>query len=74
MAKKYEKIKISTEYITLGQLVKFANLVSSGSEAKMFILEENILVNGEDCKIRGKKLRPGDKIVINNTTFLEIEW
>ena len=50
MAKKYEKIKISTEYITLGQLVKFANLVSSGSEAKMFILEENILVNGEDCK------------------------
>lgn len=73
MAKKYEKIKISTEYITLGQLVKFANLVSSGSEAKMFILEENILVNGEDCKMRGKKLRRGDKIVINNTIFLEIE-
>ena len=54
------EIKIETEFIKLDALLKFANLVSSGGEAKLRIGE--VLVNGEKCTMRGKKLRPGDRI------------
>ena len=60
-----EKIKIRDEYITLGQLLKFANLVSSGIEAKMVILDELVLVNGEIETRRGKKIRSGDIVEFN---------
>ena len=73
MAKKYEKISITSEFITLGQFLKFANVISNGGEAKFFIAENDILVNEIDCKMRGKKLYPGDKIEINNELFFEIK-
>ena len=73
MAKKYEKISITSEFITLGQFLKFANVISNGGEAKFFIAENYILVNEIDCKMRGKKLYPGDKIEINNELFFEIK-
>ena len=72
MSKNYQQIKISTDYITLGQLLKFASIIDNGSEAKVFILENKILVDGEECKMRGKKLRGGEKIEINDSVFLEI--
>ena len=56
------EIKIETEFIKLDALLKFANLVSSGGEAKLRIAEGEVLVNGEKCPMRGKKLRPGDRI------------
>lgn len=56
------EIKIETEFIKLDALLKFANLVSSGGEAKLRIAEGEVLVNGEKCIMRGKKLRPGDRI------------
>ena len=56
------EIKIETEFIKLDALVKFANLVSSGGEAKIRIAEGEVLVNGEICTMRGKKLRPGDTV------------
>ena len=56
------EIKIETEFIKLDALLKFANLVSSGGEAKLRIAEGEVLVNGEKCTMRGKKLRPGDRI------------
>ena len=61
------EIKIETEFIKLDALLKFANLVSSGGEAKIRIAEGEVLVNGEICTMRGKKLRTGDKIVFNDT-------
>lgn len=73
MAQKFTKVQITTEYITLGQFLKFANVISNGGEAKFFIAENDIFVNGEDMKMRGKKLRSGDQIVINNKLFFEIE-
>ena len=73
MAKKYEKISITSEFITLGQFLKFANVISNGGEAKFFIAENDILVNEIDCKMRGKKLYPGDKIEINKELFFEIK-
>ncbi|MDR0903825.1 MAG: RNA-binding S4 domain-containing protein [Ruminococcus sp.] len=54
------EIKITTEFIKLQQALKFAGLVNMGSDAKAFILDEKVKVNGEVCTIRGKKLRAGD--------------
>ncbi len=72
MSKNYQQIKISTDYITLGQLLKFSGIIDNGSEAKEFIFNNEILVDGEECKMRGKKLRGGEKIDINGSVFLEI--
>lgn len=60
-----EKIKIRDEFITLGQLLKLANLVSSGIEAKIVIQDELVLVNGEVETRRGKKIRQGDIVEFN---------
>ena len=72
---KREKIKIDTEYITLGQFLKFANVIESGSLAKSFLLEHKILVNNENENRRGRKLRENDLIDIDNSMFFEItKW
>ncbi len=55
-----ETITITTEFIRLQDLLKLADLVSSGGEAKMLIQDGQVTVNGETCLQRGKKLRPGD--------------
>ena len=60
-----EKIKISTEFIKLDALLKFASLVSTGGEAKARIQDGEVLVNGEVCTMRGKKIRPGDTVSID---------
>lgn len=53
-------ITIITEYVKLQDLLKLANLVSSGGEAKERIQAGEVAVNGEICTQRGKKMRPGD--------------
>ena len=55
-----EKVYIHTEFIKLQDLLKFANLVGTGGEAKIIIQEGEVKVNGEVCTMRGKKIRPGD--------------
>ena len=67
------EIKIETEFIKLDALLKFANLVSSGGEAKLRIAGGEVLVNGETCTMRGKKMRPGDSAVIDGETALVVE-
>ena len=57
-------VPITTEYIKLEALLKLANVVSSGGEAKLAIQEGEVTVNGEVCTQRGKKLRPGDVAVL----------
>lgn len=64
------KVKITTEYIKLDQLLKFAGAVAIGSEAKELIKSEKVLVNGEVCTMRGKKLRPGDTVKINGQDII----
>jgi ribosome-associated protein len=56
------QIAIKTEYIKLDQLLKFAGVVSMGSEAKEHIKAGEVKFNGEVCLMRGKKVRPGDKV------------
>ena len=55
-------LPITTEYIKLQDLMKLADLVSTGGEAKLLVQEGEVLVNGEVCTMRGKKLRPGDVV------------
>ena len=57
-----ENIEITTEYIKLQDLLKFAAAVQTGGEAKVVIQEGGVTVNGEVCTMRGKKIRPGDDV------------
>jgi ribosome-associated protein len=57
-----EQIAITTEFIKLDALLKFASLVGTGGEAKMVIADGLVGVNGETCLLRGKKLYPGDRV------------
>lgn len=59
------EIKINSEFIKLDSLLKFAGIVETGGIGKEIILEERIKVNGELCTMRGKKIRPGDKVQID---------
>ena len=60
-----EEIKITTEYIKLDQLLKFSGIAENGADAKDMILDEIVDVNGEVCTMRGKKIRPGDEVLVN---------
>ena len=60
-----ENIIITTEFIKLQDLLKFANLVCTGGEAKIIIQEGEVKVNGEVCTMRGKKIRPGDVVELD---------
>ncbi len=58
------KTNIKTEYIKLDQLLKFTGLAESGADAKDMILSEMVSVNGEQCDMRGKKIRAGDFVTV----------
>lgn len=58
------EIKVETEFITLGQFLKFADIIQTGGMAKWFLSENSILINEEQDQRRGRKLYPGDKVQI----------
>lgn len=64
-----KEIKIETEFIKLEQLMKFASMVQTGGEAKMLINQELVLVNGEICTMRGKKIRSGDEVEFDGEIY-----
>ena len=64
------EIKIHTEFIKLQDLLKFAGAVETGGDAKLIVQEGRVCVNGETCTMRGKKMRPGDRAVIDGETEL----
>ena len=57
-----EKVAISSEYIKLDAFLKFCCAAETGGIAKLMIQEGDVKVNGEICQLRGKKLRPGDRV------------
>lgn len=59
-------IEIKTEYIKLDQLLKFANLTDTGGLAKEIIQQGLVKVNGEICTMRGKKIRSGDVVSVED--------
>lgn len=64
-----KKVYIKTEYITLGQLLKFVGIVGNGGETKAFLAQNVVKINGEPDNRRGKKLFNGDVV-----TVLEFEF
>ncbi|MGM9599458.1 MAG: RNA-binding S4 domain-containing protein [Faecousia sp.] len=63
-------VPITTEFIKLESFLKLANAVESGGMAKNLIQNGEVLVNGESCTMRGKKLYDGDKVVFDGVTYL----
>lgn len=59
------EIEINSEFIKLDSLLKYAGIVETGGIGKEIILEERIKVNGELCTMRGKKIRSGDRVQID---------
>lgn len=53
-----KKVKISTEFIKLDQFLKWVGAISNGSDAKIFILDGKVKVNGEVELRRGRKIYP----------------
>ena len=70
MADKIIELRQDEQYITLGILLKIAKIISTGGEAKIFLSENEVLVNGEKENRRGKKLFPGDVIKIEEREYL----
>ena len=61
---KHNKIEINEEFIRLDNLLKFSGIAETGGHAKILIQNGEVLVNGEVCTMRGKKVYPGDKILV----------
>ena len=68
-----DKIQITTEFIKLDSLLKFANAVATGGEAKQIVQDGLVKVNGETCTMRGKKIRPGDVVEGDGQLELTVE-
>ena len=67
-----KEVKIYTEHITLGQLIKFLGIVSTGGEIKNFLAENQVFVNKIAENRRGKKLFDGDVVEILNKKYVII--
>ena len=65
-----QAVKIETPFIRLQDLLKFAGAVGTGGEAKLLIQEGSVKVNGEVCAMRGKKLRPGDRVELDGDIYV----
>ena len=70
MNKKIKEIKIDSEFITLGQFLKFADVISTGGEAKVFLSQNDVYINDELDVRRGRKLRSGDRLTILGESYL----
>ncbi len=65
MAKETIQVKITTEFIKLDSLLKFAGLCDTGGFAKELVQQGAVSVNGEVCTMRGKKIRSGDVVAVD---------
>ena len=66
MDKEIIETQIKTEYIKLDSLLKFAGLTDTGGFAMELIQHGSVTVNGEVCTMRGKKIRRGDEVSVEN--------
>ncbi len=64
-----QSIPITTEFIKLEAFLKLAGAAETGGEAKNRIQNGDVLVDGEVCTMRGKKLRPGMAVSIDGSVY-----
>ncbi|MBR3356295.1 MAG: RNA-binding S4 domain-containing protein [Solobacterium sp.] len=62
--------QIKTEYITLQQYLKFIGIADTGGQAKILVKQLDIRVNGEKEDRRGRKLYPGDTVLVNGKKYI----
>ncbi len=65
-----ERINIKTPYVTTGQLLKLADFISNGGEAKFYLAEHDVFVDGEQDQRRGRKLYPGMTVKIEQREII----
>ena len=70
MNNKTIQLREDEEYITLGTLLKIAGIIDTGGQAKFFLAENIVYVNGEEENRRGRKLYRDMEIRVGNKTFL----
>jgi ribosome-associated protein YbcJ (S4-like RNA binding protein) len=63
------EVAIHSDFITLGQFLKFAGVAQTGGEARNLLDDEIILVNGEQDNRRGRKLFSGDVVSVLGEEF-----
>ena len=68
-----EEIKIKPPYIKLGQLLKYLDIIETGGDEKDFLENTDVYVNNEIDRRRGRKIYPGDEVIINRKLFKIIE-
>ena len=64
-----QTITITTEFIKLQDLLKFADITGTGGEAKVLIQDGQVLVAGEPCLQRGRKIKPGNIVTFHNKNY-----
>lgn len=64
------EIKIDTEFIKLDSFLKFTGVATLGSEAKFYIKNGDIKVNGEVEIRRGRKLYQSDRIEFQEEEYI----
>lgn len=64
-----EIIEIATQFIKLDSFIKFSGAAQTGGSAKELVQNGAVKVNGEVCLMRGKKLRDGDLVSVNDRCF-----
>jgi ribosome-associated protein len=64
-----DTVEIDTDTIRLGQLLKLAGLVDSGSDAKHLLAGGEVRVNGETESRRGRTIRVGDEVALGDVSL-----
>ena len=62
-------VKITSEYITLGQFLKYVGIIGNGCEAKIYLAATDAYINDALDTRRGRKIYPGDVVRVNNQTY-----
>lgn len=70
MVQKSIKLRKDETFITLGVLLKITGIIDTGGQAKFYLSENTVLVNGQEENRRGRKLYHGDEIIVQNLSFL----
>ncbi len=69
-----ENIAISTEYISLDKLLKFAGVADTGGQAFLLIEDGIVLLNGEKVREKRRKVYAGDVVTVDNQLQLTVVW
>ncbi|MBS4762164.1 S4 domain-containing protein YaaA [Carnobacteriaceae bacterium zg-ZUI252] len=66
-------VEMNENYITLGQVLKIADVISSGGMAKWYLANHTVYLDGELENRRGKKVYHGSIIELENGTKIIVK-